>query len=115
MSFYQSGMDPRYRRFSIGLLLIGAVIEAAILGHHTEFDFLRGDEAYKLKWANAVRGQQVIRFFDNRLASRLARCFYLLKTNVRRCKITLRSIAAKATALNRMLLIPAVPAKNTHL
>jgi CelD/BcsL family acetyltransferase involved in cellulose biosynthesis len=48
--FYLSGFDPEYGRFSIGTVLLGHAIEEARNQGSDEFDFLRGQEAYKYRW-----------------------------------------------------------------
>jgi CelD/BcsL family acetyltransferase involved in cellulose biosynthesis len=54
-SFYQTGHDPEWRARSVGTVLLGHVIEQCFAEGLTEFDFLHGDEPYKLSWANASR------------------------------------------------------------
>jgi CelD/BcsL family acetyltransferase involved in cellulose biosynthesis len=44
---YNSGYDPEYRQQSVGLLLKAWSIRYAIENGFREYDFLRGDEAYK--------------------------------------------------------------------
>lgn len=44
---YNSGFDPMYRRYSVGLLLIAQLIHYAIDNKKKTFDFLRGNERYK--------------------------------------------------------------------
>lgn len=68
--FFQSGMDPEWSRLSVGLVMMGSVIEQVIRDGHTEFDFLRGEEAYKFQWATGVRTTSIIQFFDCRPLSR---------------------------------------------
>jgi CelD/BcsL family acetyltransferase involved in cellulose biosynthesis len=53
--FYQSGFDPRYSNYSVGLVTMGLAIEAAIEGGAEEFDLLHGDEKYKFLWAKSHR------------------------------------------------------------
>jgi len=53
--FYQSGFDPRYSPYSVGLIAMGLAIEAAIEGGAEEFDLLHGDEKYKSLWAKGRR------------------------------------------------------------
>ncbi|MGA1875832.1 MAG: GNAT family N-acetyltransferase [bacterium] len=48
--YYLGGFDPAFRGLSPGTLLIGLVMEEAILQGATEFDFLRGQETYKYRW-----------------------------------------------------------------
>lgn len=53
--FYQSGFDPRYLPYSVGLVTMGLAVEAAIEGGAEEFDLLHGDEKYKSLWAREHR------------------------------------------------------------
>ena len=53
--FYQQGFDPRYEKYSIGLLMTGLTIQRAIEERAKEYDFLRGDERFKFHWAVAAR------------------------------------------------------------
>jgi len=53
--FYQSGFDPRYTRYGVGLVTMGLAIRAAIEEGLMEYDLLHGDEAYKFLWAREVR------------------------------------------------------------
>ena len=53
--FYQSGFDPRYSPYSVGLVTMGLAIEAAIEDGANEFDLLHGDEKYKSLWAKTQR------------------------------------------------------------
>jgi CelD/BcsL family acetyltransferase involved in cellulose biosynthesis len=48
--YYLSGFDPAFDRFSPGTLVVGHAIEQAAREGATEFDFLRGREAYKYRW-----------------------------------------------------------------
>jgi CelD/BcsL family acetyltransferase involved in cellulose biosynthesis len=48
--YYLSGFDLAFGKFSIGNVLMAQAIERAIGDGATEFDFLRGDETYKLAW-----------------------------------------------------------------
>jgi CelD/BcsL family acetyltransferase involved in cellulose biosynthesis len=53
--FYQSGFDPAYTKQSVGLVVMGLAIKAAIEEGVAEYDFLHGDEEYKFHWASEVR------------------------------------------------------------
>jgi CelD/BcsL family acetyltransferase involved in cellulose biosynthesis len=48
--YYLAGFDPKFKVLSPGMLLIGHAIEQAIIEGAHEFDFLRGQEAYKYAW-----------------------------------------------------------------
>jgi len=49
--FYQSGFDPSYARYSVGLIAMGLAIQNAITEGVQEYDLLHGDEGYKFHWA----------------------------------------------------------------
>ena len=53
--FYQGGWDPRLERDSVGAVLMGMMIRRAIERGYRVFDFLRGDEPYKLTWTSTSR------------------------------------------------------------
>jgi CelD/BcsL family acetyltransferase involved in cellulose biosynthesis len=55
----QTGFDAAWSRFGVSTLLLGHAIEQAIVEGATEFDFLRGGEAYKQqRWAAALRSDR---------------------------------------------------------
>jgi CelD/BcsL family acetyltransferase involved in cellulose biosynthesis len=47
---YLQGFDPRFAHLSPGTQLMFAVIEDAVRLGMRRFDFLRGEEGYKLHW-----------------------------------------------------------------
>jgi len=53
--FYQSGFDPAYSKYSVGLVMMGLAIKAAIQEGVSEYDLLHGDEEYKFHWACSQR------------------------------------------------------------
>ncbi len=53
--YYQSGMNPDYEKQSVGMVLMGYCIRDCISHRLEEFDFLRGNEAYKSKWTKTSR------------------------------------------------------------
>jgi CelD/BcsL family acetyltransferase involved in cellulose biosynthesis len=55
-SFYQSGRDPRFDRFSIGFLMLMRTIQAAFEDGLERYAFLRGDEPYKDRLAEPGPG-----------------------------------------------------------
>ncbi|HZW88182.1 MAG TPA: GNAT family N-acetyltransferase [Myxococcaceae bacterium] len=54
-SFYQSGLDPRFARQSVGLVTMGLAIRSAIEEGAHEYDLLHGAEGYKFLWARETR------------------------------------------------------------
>ncbi len=53
--FYQGGRDPRWERESVGLVLMGLMIQRAIERGYRRFSFLRGDDPYKRQWTSSRR------------------------------------------------------------
>ena len=53
--YYQSGYDPAWSARSPGVVLVGRTIEDAYARGLTDYDFLRGTEAYKMDWASDRR------------------------------------------------------------
>lgn len=52
---YNSGFDPAFSNLSPGIVSIARDIESAIMEGCTHYDFLRGDEAYKLQLGASIR------------------------------------------------------------
>lgn len=50
--YYNSGYDLDFANLSVGLVLLGLSVQAAVERGATLYDFLRGDETYKSDWAN---------------------------------------------------------------
>jgi len=71
--FYQHGFDHSYQQHSIGLVLMGLSIRAAIEEGATEFDMLWGTEPYKFLWARHVRELRNLHLFPPHLGGQLHR------------------------------------------
>ncbi len=52
---YNSGIDPRFREFSPGWVLLGHLLKWANENHREAFDFMRGDEDYKYRFGAVNR------------------------------------------------------------
>lgn len=53
VSFYQSGFDQFWQRYSPGTQIMEHAIKEAIKDKNNVFDFLRGNEDYKYKWTKS--------------------------------------------------------------
>jgi CelD/BcsL family acetyltransferase involved in cellulose biosynthesis len=71
--FYQHGFDAAFEPFSIGLVLMGLTIRAAIEEGLVEFDMLYGTERYKWLWARDERPLTQLQLFPPRAAGMLHR------------------------------------------
>ena len=72
-SFYQSGFDPAYAKWSVGLLAMGLAIKAAIEEGAEEYDLLHGDEGYKFHWASQSRALTRVELYPPTVRDRLRR------------------------------------------
>jgi CelD/BcsL family acetyltransferase involved in cellulose biosynthesis len=70
--FYQAGHEPSWRPRSVGTVLLGEIFERVFKNRLAEFDFLRGDESYKLRWATGWRETVRVRRIGRALRARLA-------------------------------------------
>ncbi|GAB4183936.1 MAG: GNAT family N-acetyltransferase [Wenzhouxiangellaceae bacterium] len=61
LGIWNGGFDPAIAAIAPGKLLIDAQIQACCDGQLKEFDFLRGDEAYKKSWSSAGRRNRELR------------------------------------------------------
>jgi CelD/BcsL family acetyltransferase involved in cellulose biosynthesis len=73
--FYQSGFDPAFDRWGVGVVALGLSIRAAIDEGAREYDFLHGDEPYKFHWAPQARPLLKVEVFPPRSRGRLTRGF----------------------------------------
>jgi CelD/BcsL family acetyltransferase involved in cellulose biosynthesis len=74
--FYQHGFDERYRSDSVGLVLMGRTIRAAIEDEHAiEFDMLYGNETYKALWAHDQRPLHQLDVFPAHITGTLHQTF----------------------------------------
>jgi len=53
--FFQSGLDPEYSRYSVGLVTMGLAIQSALEEGSQEYDLLHGNESYKSLWTQETR------------------------------------------------------------
>ena len=71
--FYQHGFDERYKRHSLGLVLMALTVRAALDEGASEFDLLWGVESYKWLWADAAQSLSRIDLFPPRWDARINR------------------------------------------
>lgn len=64
--YFQSGFDGNAAQYSPGTVLLSHVLEDCIRRQEREFDFLRGDEAYKSRWTRQSRKALVWEAVRNR-------------------------------------------------
>lgn len=62
-SYFASGMDPEYGKYSLGTAMMAKAIDYAINQGFAYFDFLRGTENYKFKWTRNINQNYTIYSF----------------------------------------------------
>lgn len=55
LMYYQAGFDIDYESQSVGLVLMGMILQYCHEQGYSEFDFLRGEEEYKFRWTKTMR------------------------------------------------------------
>ena len=64
-AYFASGIDPDYSKYSLGIVLIGKVIDYLISNNYEYFDFLRGTEEYKFRWTEETNQNYTVYSFDS--------------------------------------------------
>jgi CelD/BcsL family acetyltransferase involved in cellulose biosynthesis len=95
--FFQHGFDERYRRQSVGLVLMGLAIRSAIEEGAVEFDLLYGDEAYKSLWTQDTRALSEVRLFPTHIGGTIHRYVVEGERAMRTLARRVRSVGAHAT------------------
>lgn len=73
---YTKAYEPAFAKLSPGTMLLPAIMEYAHARGYHEYDFLRGREAYKLKWATGVRPTFHLQCWHNGWRSRCSAFLY---------------------------------------
>jgi CelD/BcsL family acetyltransferase involved in cellulose biosynthesis len=72
--FYQSGFDPAFAAWGVGLVTMGLAIRAAIADGARAYDLLHGAEPYKFLWASRSRELARLELYPPTLGGALYRC-----------------------------------------
>jgi CelD/BcsL family acetyltransferase involved in cellulose biosynthesis len=70
--FYQSGFDPAFGRYGVGVATMALSIQAALGEGASVYDMLHGEEEYKFHWANERRSLARHVLFPPRIQGALA-------------------------------------------
>ena len=98
-SYYMTGYDLSWSRFGPGRQIIGHAVRQAIENEASVFDFLRGDEAYKLSWGAEMLTTQTIKIAISWRAKLLMRVREL-KANLRSRKEASPTTAESSAAVS---------------
>jgi CelD/BcsL family acetyltransferase involved in cellulose biosynthesis len=82
---YSTAYDPSFSRFSLGALLVPACLDYGFSHGYQEYDFLRGEEPYKMTWSTGCHETFRLLAWSPRWTSRMRAFLYLdFKTAVYR-------------------------------
>jgi CelD/BcsL family acetyltransferase involved in cellulose biosynthesis len=74
--YFAAGFDPRYSKYSLGVVLIGKMMDYLIVHNFRYFDFLRGTEDYKFKWTKEINQNYAVYSFNSLLGRFKAMTLY---------------------------------------
>jgi len=77
--FWNTGFDPEFSQVSPGKLLLHYWIKDSFAEGYREFDFMVGEEPYKLQWTSPMRPNYELFVFKNTARSNLLKCYYTYK------------------------------------
>jgi CelD/BcsL family acetyltransferase involved in cellulose biosynthesis len=81
--YYQTGIEPDAIKVGPGWIGMIGSLRHAIEAGYRNFDFLRGDEAYKTSWGAQPRATLETRIVARRASARLRHAVWLARANVR--------------------------------
>ena len=80
LSLYLMAVDKKYNpKVSIGNYLVGQSIDNAIDSGYSVYDFLRGAESYKLRWATGGKNMVQLTFWHKRPVALIAALYKLFR------------------------------------
>jgi CelD/BcsL family acetyltransferase involved in cellulose biosynthesis len=74
---YQRAFDPSFSQISPGMLLDGVLLDYGFSRGYNEYDFLRGEETYKMRWTTGFHHAYRLLIWNRRWASRAKAFIYL--------------------------------------
>ena len=82
-SYYQTGFDPQWEKYSVGATLLLEVIQKAYEEGCVEFDFLCGEEKYKDSWCRDTRSLLGAKIYNDTLPALLVRRFFRARAAIK--------------------------------
>jgi CelD/BcsL family acetyltransferase involved in cellulose biosynthesis len=83
---YQTAYDRAFSKLSPGVMLIPALLDYGLARGYSEYDFLRGEEAYKTRWATGFHQTYRLLIWSKHWTSRV-RAFVYLDLKRRVCRL----------------------------
>ena len=96
--FWNTGFDPEFSSLGPGKLLLHHWIKDSFANGCREFDFMVGEESYKLQWARPTRPNYELFVFKNTARAGLLKCYYTYKPVLKKYP-RLRKIGARVMGM----------------
>jgi len=74
---YSKAYNPDFSRLSPGTMLVPAILDYGFARGYREYDFLRGEEEYKMQWSTGIHQTWRVVIWNRRRISRLRAFIYL--------------------------------------
>ena len=82
--FWNTGFDPEFSKVGSGKLLLHYWIKDSFAKGYREFDFMVGEEPYKLQWTSTTRPNYELLVFKKTARSHLLKHYYTFKPVLKR-------------------------------
>ena len=82
--WWNTGFDPEFSHLGPGKLLLQYGLQDSFAKRNKEFDFMVGEEPYKLRWTGLARPNYEVFAFKNTVRSHLLRCYHTCKPVLKR-------------------------------
>lgn len=82
--FWNTGYDPEFSHLSPGKLLLHYWIKDSFARGYRAFDFMVGQESYKLQWTSQTRPNYELFLFKHTARSHVLKCYYTCKPILKR-------------------------------
>jgi CelD/BcsL family acetyltransferase involved in cellulose biosynthesis len=92
--FWNTGFDPEFSSVGPGKLLLHYWIQDSFARGYSQFDFMVGEEPYKLQWTSTTRPNYELFVFKNTARSHLLKRYYTYKPVLKKNPY-LRKVGAK--------------------
>ena len=77
--WWNTGFDPEFSRLGPGKLLLQHGLQDSFAKRHKEFDFMVGEESYKLRWTGLTRPNYEVFVSKHTVRSQLLKCCHTYK------------------------------------
>lgn len=84
VSFYQTGLDPAWKKHAAGTVLLARTIREALERGMVEFDLMRGDESYKFHLTQQFRENRTLYVWNDTGRGAVLRALYRVTAWLRR-------------------------------